>query len=134
MFKSTGTTISDATTAAIVPKIRETPRPPKTASPARSVEARMIATAVRKIGFARVALEYAIASALCIPFSCIRDFVKSMSSSEFLELIPIRAIKPMSEVAVRKNVSAVKISIIQCPIMTPMIDKNDPRRIILLKI
>lgn len=54
--RSTGTTIKDAITAAIVPNISATPKPPNTASPARSVDARMIAAAVRKIGFARVAV------------------------------------------------------------------------------
>ena len=105
--------MSEATTAAIVPKIRATPNPPKTASPAKRVDARMIAAAVRKIGFARVAAACAIASVFVILFSLIRDFVKSIRSREFLELIPMRAIKPISEVAVRKKVSVVKISIIQ---------------------
>ena len=105
--------ISEDTTAATVPNIRATPRPPNTASPARSVEARIIAAAVKKIGLARVAVAYAIASALCIPFSSISDFVKSIRSRELRELIPISAINPISEVAVRKNVSVVKISITQ---------------------
>ncbi len=40
----------------MVPKIKATPSPPNTASLASSVEASIIATAVKKIGFARVAL------------------------------------------------------------------------------
>jgi predicted RND superfamily exporter protein len=40
-----------------------------------------------------------MASALCIPFSCIKDFVKSISSKELRELIPISA-KPIFLTAV----------------------------------
>ena len=98
-------------TAAIVPKIRATPSPPKTASPARSVEASMMAAAVKKIGFARVAVAYAIACALSMPLSLMSEAVKSISKSEFLELIPISAMKPISEVAVKKKVSFVNKSI-----------------------
>ena len=105
--------ISEDTTAATVPKISATPKPPNTASPAKRVEAKIIAAAVKKIGLARVAVEYAIASALCIPFLSIRERVKSMSNRELRELIPISAINPMSDVAVQKNVSAVNRSIIQ---------------------
>ena len=107
----TGTTISEATTAAIVPKISETPSPPKTASDASRVEAKIIATAVKKIGFARVAVAKAIASFCPIPLSNIKDFVKSISRSELREEIPIRAIKPISEVAVKKKVPATNKSI-----------------------
>ena len=107
-----GTIIRDAITAAMVPKISETPSPPKTASPAKRVEASMMAAAVRKIGLARVAVAHAMASALAIFLSFMSDFVKSINKREFLELIPIRAINPISEVAVKKNVSVVKIFII----------------------
>ena len=99
--------MSEAITAAIVPNIKETPSPPKTASLARSVEAKMIAAAVRKMGFALVAAAYAIAFFLSIPLSTMSDLVKSINSRELRELIPMRAINPISEVAVRKKVSAV---------------------------
>ncbi len=118
----------------MVPKIRETPRPPKTASPARRVEARIIAAAVKIIGFARVAVAYAIASALYIPLLAINDFVKSINSKELRELIPIRAMKPIREVAVKKKVSAEKISIIKCPTITPIIERNEPKRIMPLRV
>ena len=103
--------ISEATTAATVPKIKETPSPPKTASWARSDEASIIAKKKKKIGFDLVAVACAIASAFGIFFSFIKDFVKSIKSKEFRELIPIRAIKPIKDVAVRKKVSTVNKSI-----------------------
>ena len=109
----TGTIISEATTAATVPKISETPRPPKTASDASRVDARMIATAVKNIGFALVAVAKAIASFCFMFFSNINDFVKSIKRREFLDDIPIKAIKPIKEVAVKKRVSVVKTFIIK---------------------
>ena len=112
LYSNTGTTINEAATAAIVPKISDTPRPPNTASPARRVDAKIIAAAVKKIGFARVAVAYAMASAFDIALSLISDAVKSIRSREFLELIPMSAINPIRDVAVRKKVSLVNISMI----------------------
>jgi len=124
LCRNIGITINDTATAAMVPNIKETPNPPNTGSLAKRVLANIIAVAVRKIGFARVAVAYAIARSLSIPSSLIKDCAKSINKIEFRELIPISAIKPISEVAVKKNVSLVKIFIIKCPKMTPIIDKK----------
>ena len=55
---------------------------------------------------------------------------KSIRSSEFREEIPMRAINPMRDVAVKKNVSDVKKLATQCPTITPMRDKNEPSKTI----
>ena len=100
----TGINTSETITAATVPKIRATPKPPKIGSTTSIAEANNIVTADKKIGFARVAVEIAIARLFSIPFSFINETAKSISKSEFLELIPISAIKPIKDVAVKKNV------------------------------
>lgn len=100
----TGTKISDTKTAATVPEIRATPSPPKIGSPASRAEPKIIAMAVSIIGLARVAAAMAMALVFSTPSWLIRPIAKSISSREFLELIPIRAINPIKEVAVRKNV------------------------------
>lgn len=105
---NTGTKKSDTNTAATVPEIRATPNPPKTGSLASKADPRMIATAVSKIGLALVADATAIACRFCIACSNINDLAKSIKSREFLELIPINAMNPISEVAVKKKVSLVK--------------------------
>jgi len=118
----------DTITAATVPEISATPSPPKIGSLARSAEPKMIAIAVSRIGFARVALAIAMARFFSIPFSSISDFVKSTKSKEFLELIPISAIKPIRLVAVRKKVLTVTRSATQCPMITPIMERKLPPR------
>ena len=118
--------ISETITAATVPEISATPRPPKIGSLARSAEPKMMAIAVSIIGFARVALAIAMAWRFSIPLSCINDLAKSMSKSELRELIPMSAINPISDVAVRKKISTVTRFATQCPTITPIIDKKLP--------
>lgn len=57
----TAITIKETITAAMVPKISATPNPPKIGSDAKSVLAKIIAAAVKKIGFARVEAACAMA-------------------------------------------------------------------------
>jgi len=52
---STGTKSNDTKTAATVPEMRATPRPPKIGSLASRADPKIMATAVKKIGFALVA-------------------------------------------------------------------------------
>jgi len=113
----------------LFPDIRATPSPPNIGSLARSAEPKIIATAVNIIGFALVAVATAIAFFFSIPFSAIRLIAKSTRSSEFLELIPMRAINPIRDVAVRKKVCSVTLSATQCPTITPIRDRNEPMRI-----
>ena len=123
---STGTKSNDTNTAATVPEIKATPNPPNTGSPASKAEPKIIATAVKAIGLALVAAATAIALRFFIPSHSIRDCAKSISKSEFLEEIPINAINPISEVAVRKNVSEVNQFATQCPTITPIRERNEP--------
>ena len=130
MSIKTGTTISDAITAAIVPKMSATPSPPNIGSDAKSVLAKIIAAAVRKIGFALVADAKAIECFFSIPFSCINVILKSINKSELRELIPINEINPMSDVAVKKKVPLLNTSITKCPAMTPIMERKLPSKII----
>ena len=130
---NTGTKRSETKTAATVPEINATPNPPKTGSLASNAEPRMIATAVSMIGLALVAAATAIDLRFLMPCASISDLAKSIKRREFLELIPINAIKPMSEVAVRKKVSLVTRFATQCPTMTPIKERKDPSRMIPLK-
>ena len=129
-----GTNIKEIITATIVPNIKATPNPPNIGSDAKRVLAKIIATAVKNIGFALVAVATAIALLFSKFLSFIKELAKSISNKEFLELIPIRAINPIREVAVRKNVSVVNISIIQCPTITPMMLRNEPSKMIPLRV
>ena len=101
----TGININETITAATVPNIKATPKPPNIGSTTSIAEASKIVIAVKNIGLARVAEEIAIALFFSIPCSFISETAKSISKSEFLELIPINAIKPIKDVAVKKNVS-----------------------------
>ena len=124
---STGTKSRETNTAATVPEIRATPNPPNTGSPASKADPRIMATAVRAIGFALVAAATAMALRFFIHSNSIRDLAKSIRSSEFLDHNPISAINPIREVAVRKKGSEVNQFATQCPTITPINERNEPK-------
>jgi len=104
---STGIKKSDTSVAAIDPKMRATPKPPNIGSVARSNEPKMMATAVNIIGLALVAVAIAMALFFSIPVSAMRDFAKSIRSSDERAEIPMSEMNPISEVAVKKKLTSV---------------------------
>ena len=104
---STGMKKSDTNVAAILPKMSATPNPPKIGSVAKSNEPKMMATAVSMMGFALVAVAIAMARRLAMLFSAMSEREKSIRSNELLAEIPIREMKPMREVAVKKKCVSV---------------------------
>ena len=99
---------SETKVEAILPKMRATPSPPKIGSVAKSRLPNIMATAVNIMGLDLVAVAMAMALFFSMPLSFISDFVKSMSSSELLAEIPMREMKPIREVAVKKKLVSVK--------------------------
>ncbi len=84
----------------MVPPIKAIPSPPNTGSVAKRALAKIVATAVNNIGLALVCTDTEIAFSILKCLSSISCLAKSMIKSEFLELIPIKAIKPIREVPV----------------------------------
>jgi len=102
LFIKTGIKNKLTAVDAILPNINAIPSPPKIGSVASSAEPSMMAMVVKSIGFALVAVAFAMACSFGSPFA-ILDFEKSMSNKELLALIPIREIKPIKDVAVKKK-------------------------------
>ena len=127
---STGTNKRDTNTAATVPEMSATPSPPNTGSPAKSAEPSIMATAVSAIGLALVAAATAMALRFDIFSVSISCLAKSISTSHLRELMPMSAINPMSEVAVKKKVSVVNQFATQCPTITPIRERNEPNNTI----